>query len=145
MAIRTMPHRKGRISREDERRVIWRLLIELYRIGHDTHQSWDSVTLLVCAVVALSHVEGRRIGASQIARVLNVPRPTVIRKLRKPASRGDITRVGTSYLLNEDRLGPITPHITSGVRAIERAYFDLAKIGAVRTTSPGQRVLRGAA
>jgi hypothetical protein len=122
-------------SRAQERASIWRLFIELYRGGHDTHADWDIVTLLVCTVVALSHIEGRPIGAAKVAQVLDVPRSTVIRKLKELTGRGDIERVGTRYVLNEDRLGPSTPPITSGVRAIERAYSDLTKVGAIRASA----------
>jgi hypothetical protein len=131
-----MPYRKGRIDRVTERSILWRMLVELSRSYHLTHFPGESFEanvgmLLVWMTVGLGHVEGKPMNATKIAETMNMPRATAIRKLKELVQRGILLRMGQIYILNEDQVGAISGHIPDLVRAVEHAYLELAKVGAV--------------
>src|SRR5262249_1227157 len=136
----TMPYRKGHLKYEKERAIFWRMLVEckLMACGAllDPEESFEAAGggLFTGMVVGLGHLEGRPVNAAKIAAILRPPRPTITRKLKELERRKIVVRVGHGYILNEDQVSGRSNHLPSIIKAIERAYLDLAKIGAVDVT-----------
>src|SRR5438046_866123 len=98
------------LHRATERALIARLTIGLIRIlrmgklGKTGSVTGEIENLLISGIVLLGEVEGRTRTASDIARMLNIPRATAIRKLGDLVERGVIFRRGTHYLMNEENI-----------------------------------------
>jgi hypothetical protein len=129
----TMPYRKRLLDRSQEQLIIWRMLVDICRHYHAAHfpnesfEGWVD-NLLVWMCVGIGHQEGRPLNASKVAQIMNMPRMTAFRKLDELCRRGVLLKMGTQYILNEQKIGKATDHIPDVVRAIERAHRDLSSL-----------------
>jgi hypothetical protein len=129
----TMPYRKGLLDRSQEQLIIWRMLVDICRHYHAAHFPNESFearigNLLVWMCVGIGHQNGHPLNASKVAEIMNMPRMTAVRKLDELCCRGILLKMGTHYILNEEKIGKATRHIPDIVRAIERAYHELSSL-----------------
>ena len=76
------------------------LLNEARRLGgKEPFSAGDIDALLVSGVVMIGHAEGKPKNASEIARIVAVPRPTVLRKLDDFQKKGIVERRGSKYFI----------------------------------------------
>ncbi len=134
-----MPYRKGLMDRSEERFIIWKMLLEIchyYHLAHFPDESFEARigNLLVWMCVGIGHQEGRPLNASKVAQIMNMPRMTAVRKLDELCSRGDLMKMGTHYILNEEKVGKVSGHIPDIIRTIQRASQELSKLEKTKTS-----------
>lgn len=85
-------------------------------------------TVLISASIVVGEVAGRPRNATDIARHLELPRPTVVRKLAVLVKRGLAERRGTRYHMKA--MPPDTRYIDDALAVIQRAtkLLNLAKV-----------------
>lgn len=87
-----------------ERAQIARLFLNLTRTSRNaiapemTLYEWGEYVAIGCQVL-IGHAQNRPLTASQIARFLEMPRPTVLRRLKILLELGIVARIGTRYCL----------------------------------------------
>jgi len=87
-----------------ERAQVARLFLNLTRTSRNaiapqmTLYQWGEYVAIGCQVL-IGHAHGRPLTASQIARFLEMPRGTVLRRLKAMVELGILTRTGTRYQL----------------------------------------------
>jgi DNA-binding IclR family transcriptional regulator len=81
----------------------------------------DGNLCLVCEAVLLGHAEGRALTATEIANYLDMPRPSVHRRLDRLIELEMIVRTGDQYYLEPDRAKNV-PHLKRFVEISERAF-----------------------
>lgn len=90
----------------EERLIQVRFLLDLVRLmsARTAQQrlSFDQVELL--AAVVMGELEGRPFHASSLASFLEVPRPTLVRKMAALANAGFIERRDGHYFTNQERI-----------------------------------------
>ena len=84
-------------------------------------------TLMVSAAVVVGDAAGKPRNATDIARVIEIPRATVIRKLSGLIRSGLAEKRGTRYHMKADP--PDTRYIDEAIEVIQRAADRLSKIG----------------
>lgn len=95
MPWRHIEHRKERLP-------AYRLLVKIMQLTRgEILGSVDDVMIAAC--VGLGHAEARPMNATKIAHYLDMPRSTVVRRLDVLVENGFIVRVGTVYLVSEQR------------------------------------------
>lgn len=114
-----------------ERLAICRMLIEVITIAHNTHFPGGSITttsdaLLVAAAVFIGHAEGRPMGASKIAAVLQMPHQTVLRKLAVLIENKIIHRRGNVYCMVVSGLH--APKRVAQTRRVARSVLQAADV-----------------
>lgn len=98
--------------RAKERALIAQLMIDLIRalyrgrLGEGEPFSPAGIEkLMLSGAVLLAHVQGKPKNASDLARVLDVPRVTALRRLKDLEKSGIIIRHGSKYYMAELRPG----------------------------------------
>jgi hypothetical protein len=138
-----MPYRKGLLDRSREQLIIWRMLVDICRHYHAAHFPNESFearigNLLVWMCVGIGHQEGHPLNASKVAQIMNMPRMTAVRKLDELCRRCILIKMGTSYVLNEEKIGKATDHIPEVVRAIDRAHRELSALKSAQNEQRAQ-------
>jgi hypothetical protein len=99
--------------RAKERALIARLIIDLLRTVHAGRLGGkgrpfaanEIETLLLSGAVLLGHAHGSPKNASEIGRIVGVPRATALRKLEDLQERGIVVRRGSKYFMVELKKG----------------------------------------
>jgi hypothetical protein len=128
-----MPRHSLAISKE--RAALMRMLIELTRAVRDSIDpeiSMDGDLCLVCEAVLLGHAEGRALTATEIANYLDMPRPSVHRRLDRLIELEVIVRSGDVYYLEPDRAKNV-PHLKHFIEISQRAFAVLGPYLASKT------------
>ncbi len=124
-----------------ERAQIARLLLALTRTSrnaiapHMTLHEWSEYIAIGCQVL-IGHAQGKPQTASQIARFLEMPRATVLRRLKALATMGILTRIGTRYYLGNAKA--IThEHVREHLRNLRVVCVELFNLDENITTTGG--------
>lgn len=108
--------------RAKERALIAQTMIDLIRIVRIGRlgrvHSID--TMLISAAIVIGDAAGKPKNATDIARLLDLPRPTVVRKLAVLIKAGLAERRGTRYHLKKG-IPPDTRYIDDALDVIRRA------------------------
>jgi hypothetical protein len=92
-----------------ERRVVAKTFIDIVQLmrrsvyGEDLVDSGIGTLMMVGAAVVIGHVERKPMSASKIALYIDLPRTTVLSKLKRLEERGVICRFGHAYILTAER------------------------------------------
>jgi len=103
-----MPHRQFPMARE--RLLVARTIIEITKVLQRTYANPGEPLgatrelLFVGMCVFIGHLENRPMSASKVARFLEIPRTTALRRLHKLIKRGLVRRSGRFYYVNEAEL-----------------------------------------
>jgi hypothetical protein len=108
-----------RLIDEEERLIMVRMVLDITRMVHSEYfppgERFGSrmETLYVCLAIALGHMENRPLTVSKLANFIEMPRPTVLRKLEQLERWQLITRRAGRLYLCVDRYNTPTAVATS--------------------------------
>jgi hypothetical protein len=114
-----------------ERITILRAFVEINKLPREAfgqHNARDQNALGIQAIIALGHLEGRPLNASNISDYLGIPRTTVIRKLRWLIEEGFIEQKDRTYYLAPKYMNLPDEVYTKLFDAIHRLSAELSKI-----------------
>lgn len=120
----------------DARLIVARTILQLLRLGHDTYRpghkfATDLDAVLLIVAIFMGQAEGRPFSASKLAAFLDLPRSTVLRRLKSLEQDGTIERAGPAYRMPAALAGS-PKALRAALRAIDivaRAGADLGQIG----------------
>ncbi|MCK1741372.1 hypothetical protein IVA80_10970 [Bradyrhizobium sp. 139] len=135
------------VAMRKERRAVFKLFVELSRElresvynGRDD-KDWDDITTVVVAcAVGVGHIEGKPMGATKIGHYTDIPRTTVMRKLKRLTEIGTIAEVpghgrDRPYKLALMKWQDAKPERINGYRRVlAEAYGDLEDLLAPKET-----------
>jgi hypothetical protein len=113
-----------------ERLAILRAFVEINKLQREAfghHDSRDQNAMGIHAIITLGHLEGRPFNASNLSEYLDIPRTTVIRKLRWLIEEGFIEQKGRTYYLAPKYMNLPDEVYTKLFDAIQRLSAELSK------------------
>ena len=117
-----MPHRKKLdLPFTEHRHTISKMVLDLWRVSHElyfpnTQMSDKFDSGLILMAVLIGHAEGKPFNASKLSAYIDMPRPTLMRRLASLEKDGFVVRSNNHYLVG--------PHPSPTARA-ERNYRSL--------------------
>jgi IclR helix-turn-helix domain len=122
-----------------ERRIIAETFLELvgiirssvlpFRRGGEYVGSRAGTIMMVGMAVALGHADNRPLNVSMIARMINIPRSTVLRALEVLIRERHVERIGSAFCLSVERAVPADEDLlTKYIREAKRIARKMSKL-----------------
>ena len=133
-----------------ERARVARLVLNLLRTVRNAYTpeltlEEASQFLFLMMHLFIGHVQGRPLSASKLARIAEIPRTTVLRRLARLIELGYLERVGDSYYLTAKSNVPNQRRVLlEHINNIQHAAKELSKIELSRMDIPPLTKIHGA-
>lgn len=118
-----------------ERLIIARLVLDIMRARAKHYYPEMGIAAsyemqLVATAVFVGHMSKRPMGASELARFLEMPRPTLLRKMAVLIKRGIIVKKGNVYCINPEAVNGrgMDAIVRDNIRRIQDAAKSLSKL-----------------
>ena len=129
-----------------ERLAILRAFVEINKLQREAfghHDLRDQNAMGIHAIITLGHLEERPFNASNLSEYLDIPRTTVIRKLRWLIEEGFIEQKGRTYYLAPKYMNLPDEVYTKLFDAIHRLSAELSKTDSSESSSKMDSVRNG--